>query len=80
MLFLCQILIYGSIEGRSICNVKTTSFTLDLKQDDRSINIVLTNIDFILFYFLMERHTAMKVMRNSEFRFKASPFTFVLKA
>lgn len=74
---MCQILIYSSIEGRSICNVKTT---LDLKQDDRSINIVLTNIDFILFYFLMERHTAMKVMRNSEFRFKASPFTFVLKA
>lgn len=46
MLFLCQTLIYSSIEGRNICNVKTTPFILDLKQDDRNINIVLKDIDF----------------------------------
>lgn len=46
MLFLCQTLIYSSMEERGICNVKTTPFTLDLKQDDRNINIVLTHIDF----------------------------------
>lgn len=52
MLFLCQTLIYSSVEERSICNVKTTRFTLDLKQDDRNINIVLTHIDFS---FLLEQ-------------------------
>lgn len=75
MLFLCQTLIYSSMEERSICNVKTTAFHFRFKTGWQKYKHCINP-----YWFLFSFGTrGTKVIRNLEFHFKASTFMLILK-